>query len=96
MLAAQFCPLCGGSNFYEHWMLEYRREWNKCGSCGYMELKKISIERVINKVSPNNTAEPFLDPIDNIKSTVINIKKVNRKKKKNNNVDNSSSHQDNQ
>jgi predicted nucleic-acid-binding Zn-ribbon protein len=77
MLAAQFCPICRGSNFYEHWMLEYRREWNKCGTCGYMELKRYSIERVINKLSPEKLKDPFVDPINEF----VKVKRTKGKKK---------------
>ena len=58
-----FCPLCGGSTFGEHWMCEYKKDWNKCSSCGYMELKCDSLNRIVNKLAPDQLEKPFVDPI---------------------------------
>jgi RNA polymerase subunit RPABC4/transcription elongation factor Spt4 len=58
-----FCPLCGGSTFSEHWMPEYSREWNKCPSCSYMELKTVTKNRVINKLDASKLDQPFVEPI---------------------------------
>lgn len=57
------CPLCGGCTFAQHSMLEYARDWNKCPSCGYMEEKTVSRNRVINVLAPDKLVEPFVDPI---------------------------------
>lgn len=57
------CPLCGGCTFAQHSMLEYCKDWNKCPSCGYMEEKVVSKNRVINLLAPQELIEPFVDPI---------------------------------
>lgn len=44
-------------------MAEYSREWNKCPSCGYMEEKTVSKNRIINALAPQKLIEPFIDPI---------------------------------
>lgn len=44
-------------------MSEYKHEWNKCSECGYMELKTITIARVLSVLAPEKLVEPFLDPL---------------------------------
>ena len=65
-LNSQFCPLCSASCFSEHRMLEHR-DYNKCTSCSYMELKIISKNRILSKLAPEQLTEPFIDPIPKIK-----------------------------
>lgn len=57
------CPLCKGCTFSQHTMSEYSKEWNKCPSCGYMEEKQVSINRILNRLSPDKLSEAFIDPI---------------------------------
>ena len=57
------CPKCHNSTFSEHIMQEYQREWNKCTFCGYMELKTITVARIINVLKPEQLSEPFVDPL---------------------------------
>ena len=58
-----FCPLCHQTTFREHWMGEYRHLWNKCPSCGYMELKKDTENRILSVFAPDKLTEPFNDPL---------------------------------
>ena len=57
------CPVCSGFTFSQHSMAEYSKEWNKCPSCGYMEEKTVSINRVLNRLAPDKLSEPFIAPI---------------------------------
>lgn len=41
------CPECHQATLYDHWMIEYKHDWNKCRSCGYMELKEETERRVV-------------------------------------------------
>lgn len=68
-----FCPNCHSSKFSPHWMTEYNHEWNKCTSCGYMELQSITETRILYKLNPNQFIEPFKDPIFDIKKKTINM-----------------------
>lgn len=80
------CPLCNGYTFSQHWMHEYSADWNKCQSCGYMEEKTVSRNRILNKLCPDRLDNEFVDPVtpDLIKeSTQIGIY-GKRKKSKNN------------
>ena len=62
-LAGYFCPVCHQATFREHWMAEFRREWNKCPSCGYMETKITTKNRILSVLNPSALIEPFEDPL---------------------------------
>lgn len=68
------CPLCKGYTFSQHTMVEYSRDWNKCPSCGYMEEKTVTLNRIFNKLSPDKLEEPFVDPVtDELIENAVNI-----------------------
>jgi hypothetical protein len=55
-------------------MSEYSRDWNKCPSCGYMEEKTVSVNRILSKLDPDRLDEPFEDPVTNeIIDKAVNI-----------------------
>ena len=86
------CPLCHGFTFSQHTMAEYAKDWNKCPSCGYMEEKTVSINRILNRIAPDKLIEPFIEPITakiikkNSSIIVANIKKNNKRKPRKNSV----------
>jgi hypothetical protein len=66
-------------------MPEYSKDWNKCPSCGYMEEKTVTINRVLSKLCPEQLLEPFIEPVTEkmIDEAVnIGIYGNNRKRKK--------------
>ena len=76
------CPLCKGYTFSQHWMPEYSRDWNKCPSCGYMEEKSTSLNRVKSKLCPDKLDKPFVDPVtDDIIEEAVNIGIYGKNKK---------------
>ena len=80
------CPLCNGYTFSQHWMAEYSVQWNKCQSCGYMEEKTVSHNRILNKLCPDQLQEKFIDPVTSDiieQSTQIGIYGKTKKRKKN-------------
>jgi Zn ribbon nucleic-acid-binding protein len=78
------CPLCKGYTFTQHWMSEYSHEWNKCQSCGYMELKATSLKRILSKLDPEGLNEQFVDPVtDEIIKSAVNIGIYSNRKKEN-------------
>lgn len=86
------CPLCGGFTFSQHTMAEYAREWNKCPSCGYMEEKTVSINRILNRLAPDKLVEPFIDPITpkilkKVRSSTIGRTNKHNKNKSRSNID---------
>jgi len=62
-------------------MSSYEREWNKCTSCGYMELQEVTKNRIFSLIDPDMLSEPFIDPI-----TVKMIDKVNGMKVDSDNI----------
>lgn len=48
-LNSYFCPRCHMGSLCSHQQPEHR-DYNKCPSCGYMELKSQTLERVTCKV----------------------------------------------
>jgi translation initiation factor 2 beta subunit (eIF-2beta)/eIF-5 len=67
-------------------MSEYSGHWNKCPSCGYMEEKTVSRNRILSKLCPDRLNEPFVEPVTAKvveESTQIGIY-GKRKKRKNN------------
>jgi len=55
-------------------MHEYSAEWNKCRSCGYMELKTTSLKRILNKLYPERLDEQFIEPVtENLIESAVNI-----------------------
>lgn len=49
-----FCPICHFARLYEHEQASLGIDYNKCKSCGYMELKSKTTKRL----------EDFLDQIE--------------------------------
>ena len=45
------CPSCHQATLYEHYMQEYKHDYNKCSSCGFMELKAETRKRLKCKLS---------------------------------------------
>ena len=76
VINALICPNCHMGTFYQHSEMVYRHEWNKCTGCGYMELKAITNDRVLDKLDPTHFNGSFKDPLtDEVrkKATRINI-----------------------
>jgi ferredoxin-like protein FixX len=49
-----FCPMCHFATLYEHEQSSLAIDYNKCRSCGYMELKCKTVKRL----------EDFLDKMN--------------------------------
>ena len=85
-LNSMFCPLCRASHFNPHIMQEYSLDWNKCASCGYMELIEITKNRILSTLAPDQLTKPFIEPITaEIRNKVGNMKIQSQKIKSKNN-----------
>lgn len=69
------CPNCHFAQLFEHYQSEYRREWNKCKFCGYMEAKSQTRDRVSFYLKDNILREDLIskESIENSASSYLRL-----------------------
>lgn len=56
-----FCPRCHLATLHDHLERKFELKWNKCGSCGYMETKKNTENRLKNHLTLQELAKKSKD-----------------------------------
>ena len=69
-LLQHLCPNCHYGTLRECYIPIYQHHWNKCKSCGYMELKSVTLTRITKLIE---------DTPDEGVTSKINVKELKSK-----------------